>query len=78
MPGERDNEIVFEIVEPIGMLKSFPNGWSKELNIVRWNDKDPKYDIRDWDEKHERMTRGVTLRADEMRTVVELLKDRKI
>lgn len=78
MANEKDREIVFEIVEQIGRLKAFPNGWSKELNRVSWNGTDPKYDIRDWDENHEHMTRGATLRPDEMQKVVELLKDRTI
>ena len=78
MANEKDRDIVFEIVEPIGILKAFPNGWSKELNRVSWNGTDPKYDIRDWDEKHEHMTRGATRRSDEMQKVVELLKDRTI
>ena len=78
MPNERENDIVFEIVEHIGAIKTFPNGWTKELNVVRWNNGDPKYDIREWDEDHEKMGRGITLRPDEMQTVMDLLKDRKI
>lgn len=78
MTSERERDIVFEIVEHIGDLKTFPNGWTKELNVVRWNNGDPKYDIRDWDENHDRMTRGVTLRPDEMKKVTALLQNREI
>ncbi len=75
--NERDSEVVFEIMEHIGALKAFPNGWTKELNVVKWNDADPKFDIRDWDMEHKHMTRGVTLRQDEMAKVIELMKDRE-
>lgn len=78
MANERNGDIVFEIVESIGPIKAFKNGWTKELNLVSWNNTDPKYDIREWDEDHEKMGRGITLRPDEMQTVVDLLKDRKI
>ena len=32
---------------------------------MSWNDNDPKYDIRDWDPKHEKMSRGITLTEEE-------------
>ncbi len=64
--------IKFEIVEKIGVLNSYPTGWNKEVNLVSWNDKPEKYDIRDWDPAHERMSRGVTLHSGEMKKLVEL------
>ena len=39
-------EIKYEITEEIGIL-SERSGWTKELNMVSWNDRDPKFDIRD-------------------------------
>ena len=74
--NERDSEIIFQVIEHIGPLKAFPNGWSKEVNIVKWNDADPKFDIRDWDMEHKHMTKGITLREDEMTKLVELLTSR--
>lgn len=71
-------EITYEIVENIAILKTFPNGWRKELNRVSWNGTDPKYDVRDWDEDHTHMTRGVTLRPDEMHNLVDALSTRDI
>ena len=32
---------------------------------VSWNDNAPKYDIRDWEPKHEKMSRGITLTEEE-------------
>ena len=45
----RNNEVRFEIVEHIAVLTEQPTGWKKELNLVAWNEREPKYDIRDWD-----------------------------
>lgn len=41
------SDIKFEIKETIGILSESAKGWAKELNLIRWNDKEPKYDIRD-------------------------------
>ena len=42
-------EIKYEIVKALGVLSEGSNGWKKELNLVSWNGRAPKYDIRDWD-----------------------------
>jgi len=59
-------EIKFEIKEAIGVLSKSAKGWTKELNLVSWNDKDPKYDIREWSPDHSKMGKGVTLSNEEM------------
>jgi hypothetical protein len=59
------NQINYEIKEHIGIISENKNGWTKELNLVSWNDNDPKYDIREWDPKHEKMSRGITLTEEE-------------
>lgn len=59
------NQINCEIKEHIGNISESKNGWTKELNLVSWNDNDPKYDIREWDPKHEKMSRGITLTEEE-------------
>jgi hypothetical protein len=66
-------EIKFEIKDFIGALSESPKGWTKEFNLVSWNDKEPKYDIREWDPEHEKMGKGVTLNADEIRKLKEFL-----
>lgn len=74
MPNDRDRELTFEIVKSLGALNTYKNGWSKELNIVSWNGGDAKYDIRDWDEDHQRMTKGVTMKEHEVKELAKLLK----
>ena len=39
-------EIKFEITKHLGVLSQSTKGWTKELNLVSWNDREPKYDIR--------------------------------
>lgn len=67
-----DKNITYEIREHLGTITQYDNGWKKELNIVNWNSSMPKYDIRDWDPQYERMSRGITLHADEMRRLAQL------
>lgn len=67
-----DRKIAYEIKEHLGVINTGKSGWNKELNIVSWNGNDAKYDIRDWDEHHEKMSRGVTLSTWEMQKVVDL------
>ena len=68
-------EIKFEIVKHIGVLSEGNNGWKKELNLGSWNDRAPKYDIRDWDENHEKMGKGITLSEDEIQNLVNLMNN---
>ena len=68
-------EITFEIVENIGVLSESKKGWKKELNLISWNNATPKYDIRDWDPKHEKMSKGTTLTKDEAKVLYELLEE---
>lgn len=71
-----DKEIRFEIVEEIGVLTERSTGWKKELNLVSWNEGQPRYDICDWSPDHEHMSRGITLSEKEMRSVFRLLQNR--
>ena len=59
-------DIKYEITEEIATLSESPRGWTKEVNMVSWNDRDPKLDIREWAPEHERMGKGVTLSKEEM------------
>jgi hypothetical protein len=54
------NEIKYEVIEKIGVISGVDKKWQKELNLISWNGREPKYDIRDWDSSHEKMGKGVT------------------
>ncbi len=66
-------DIKFEITEHIGILSEGSKGWTKEINNVSWNDREPKYDIRDWSPDHQKMGKGVTLTDEEFQKLKELL-----
>ncbi len=68
-------DIKFEIKESLGVLSVSPKGWQKELNLVSWNDAEPKYDIREWSPEHDKMGKGVTLSKDEFEKIKEILKN---
>ena len=66
-------EIKFEIIEEIGILSESSKGWKKELNLISWNEREPKYDIREWSSDHEKMGKGITLSNEEFNILKELL-----
>ena len=66
-------EITYEIVKEIGVLSENAKGWRKELNLVSWNNGAAKYDIREWAPDHIKMAKGVTLTADELKKLGELI-----
>lgn len=66
-------EIKFEIKETIGTLSESAKGWTKQLNLVSWNDKEPKYDLREWDPEYKKMGKGVTLSKEELKKLKDML-----
>ena len=66
-------EIKFEIIETIGILSESSKGWKKELNLISWNEREAKYDIREWSSDHEKMGKGITLSKEEFKALKELL-----
>ncbi|KQB77452.1 seryl-tRNA synthetase [Clostridium butyricum] len=59
-------DIKYEIKEEIGGISESTKGWTKELNLISWNVKEAKYDLRDWAPEHEKMGKGITLSKDEL------------
>ena len=66
-------DIKFEIEETVGVIGESAKGWRKEVNLIRWNGKEAKYDLRDWAPQHEKMGKGVTLSLDELKSLKVLL-----
>jgi len=65
--------IKFDIVKHFGVISSEKSGWQKELNLVSWNGRAAKLDVRDWAPGHEKMGKGVTLTEGEAAALAELL-----
>ncbi len=68
-----DKDFEFNIVEELGVLSTSSKGWTKELNLISWNGREAKYDIRDWAPEHEKMGKGITLSEDEVKSLKDLL-----
>jgi hypothetical protein len=66
-------DIKFEIEKELGKVSESSKGWTKELNLISWNGKEAKYDLRDWAPEHEKMGKGVTLSSDELKVLKDLL-----
>ena len=71
-------DIKYEIAEEIGILSESSKGWTKEINLISWNDREPKYDIREWAPDHEKMGKGVTLSIEEVKSLKALLNSMDI
>lgn len=69
-------EIKYDIVEQLGVLSETTKGWKTELNLISWNERDPKYDLRSWSENHEKMGKGITLSQSELSKLKELLNEK--
>ncbi|NLK71892.1 MAG: hypothetical protein GX285_02590 [Clostridiales bacterium] len=67
------SDFKFEIKKEIGVLSESTKGWQKEMNLISWNEKEAKYDVRDWGPNHEKMGKGVTLSVEELKKLREIL-----
>jgi hypothetical protein len=71
-------ELKFDITKNIGILSESAKGWNKELNLISWNDRGPKYDIREWSPDHDKMGKGVTLSKEEIIALRDMLNALKL
>lgn len=68
-------DIKYEITKHLAVLSTSSRGWSKELNLVSWNDRPAKYDLREWAPDHSRMGKGITLSDEEAKMLREALNE---
>ena len=70
-------KVTFKIVDPIKRINHRTDHkgevWIKEVNIVSWTEKEPKVDIREWNEDHTQMKKGITLTFEEAEAVADAL-----
>lgn len=67
--------IKFDILKEYGVISENKSGWTKELNLISWNGRNGKFDIRDWDPEHDKMGKGVTLSKEELIKLKEILNE---
>lgn len=63
----------YEIKEKLGTISENSKGWSKQLNLISYNDNTPKYDLRDWAPENEKMGKGTTLTKEELKALRDIL-----
>ncbi|MDD2217564.1 MAG: PC4/YdbC family ssDNA-binding protein [Eubacteriales bacterium] len=72
MSERRKEDFSFEIIEHICIISDGrQEGYTKELNYVAFNGKAPKWDIREWNSDHTKMTKGLTFTSDEIQRIAE-------
>lgn len=71
-------EFKFEIVENFGSVSENTTGWVKEVNLIKWNDREAVYDIRAWQDNHEKLGKGITLTETELKNLKEVLNGIKL
>ena len=71
-----NERISYKVIANVGTLAKYPTGWSKEVNIVSWNEGPAKLDIRDWSPEHDKMSRRITLNADEVQRLLDSVQSR--
>lgn len=65
-------ELTYEIIKNFGTI-SEKAGWKRELNLVSWNEREAKFDLRDWNADHDRMKKGITLSVEELMSLKEVI-----
>ncbi|MDD3417477.1 MAG: PC4/YdbC family ssDNA-binding protein [Lachnospiraceae bacterium] len=71
-------EIKYDITKELGVLSENAKGWTKEINLISWNDREPKFDIREWSHEHEKMGKGVTITAEELKKFRDVLNEMEL
>ena len=73
--GQEMKEIQYEMVKEIAVLSAGDSGYTKEINLISWNGKEPKYDIRSFSPNREKCGKGITLTADEAAALLKALQE---
>ena len=67
-------EFSYEILEEVAVLSENARGWRKELNLISWIGRPPKFDLREWAPDHEKMGKGITLTNEEFAELSKTIK----
>ncbi|MBR4005192.1 MAG: hypothetical protein IKI90_05025 [Treponema sp.] len=71
-------EIKFEVKQTFGTLSETKSGWKTELKLVSWSDRPAKYDIRSWAPDGAKMGKGITMTAEELKKLRDILNEMNI
>ena len=66
--------VTLEVIKKIAVLNNSDAGYTKELNLVSWNGREPKYDLRTWSPEGIAL-KGLTLTEEEAKELYKALGD---
>lgn len=69
------DEFKYEIIKNVGVLSVSERGWTKELNLVSFNEREPKYDLREWSPDRKKMGKGIRLDQAELTKLCDLISE---
>lgn len=69
------DDLKYVIINTIAVLSEGTKGWKREINMISWNDRKPKLDIRDWDAEHKKMGKGISLNKEEVIRLRKILEE---
>ena len=69
------SDINYKIMAEIGVISEDKAGWTKELNLIAWTGRAPKFDLRDWAPDHAKMGKGITLTNEEVAQLQTILNE---
>ena len=72
--GQGMKESQYESVKESAVLSASDSGYTKEINLISWNGREPKYDIRSFSPNREKCGKGITLNADEAAALLKALQ----
>lgn len=68
------DKITYDVVRNIGMIAE--NGaWETQVNMISWNHRAPKFDIRKWNVETGCMSKGISLTESEARELAKVLTE---
>ena len=68
-----DEEIECEVIKSYGRFSQGDRNWNKEVNLVSWNGRPAKLDIRNWQRDHEKCGKGIAITREEAEELFKLL-----
>jgi hypothetical protein len=70
---DEDEEVECEIIESYGIFSGEAKSWNKEVNLVSWNGRPAKLDIRSWQRNHQKCGKGIAITRAEAEELVKIL-----
>lgn len=66
--------MTMNVIKKIAVISGEEKGYRKELNLVSWNGREPKLDLRNWSPEGQAL-KGLTMTEDEAKELRKVLND---